>query len=350
MLKRYKDENGSVHTYSINMYLIAMLVCVCYWVFGQAGSVKAVQVYPLNAAQSFSAGAEMSSSSQRTSDGGNITTAYNMAVNNGKRDVYLYKTDANNKREWERSFGGSGDDEGRSVQQTDDGGYIITGYTCSYGAGRRDVYLIKTDDEGKLLWQTTYGRGEDDEGNYVQQTSDGGYIIVGYTKSIGSGGADVYIVKTDAFGKRTWEKNYGMYKDDVGRSLLELTDGYIFVGSTRSYGDGNLSIYLVKIYNDGRELWARALGGNGNYVGYFIQRMINTNYQVLAYVFSSTGQRNALILEVDDFGRVIRNTVMSEYNLFGDPLKPPRLGSNSTGGDAGQTSSTPVAPEAKEAR
>ena len=112
----------------------------------------------------------------------------------------LIVTSYSSASEWEKTYGGSTYDFGYSVQQTTDGGYILVGYTDSYGAGESDVYLIKTDSSGNELWSKTFGGISGDYGRSVQQTTDGGYIIAGHTGSFGAGGSDFYLIKTNADG------------------------------------------------------------------------------------------------------------------------------------------------------
>jgi hypothetical protein len=155
---------------------------------------------------------------------------------------------------WDKTFGGTSDDVGYSVQQTSDGGYIIAGWTNSSGAGGYDVYLIKTDSGGTKQWDKTFGSSSDDAGYSVQQTSDGGYIIVGWTNSCGACGYDAYLIKTDSGGTKQWDKTFGGSGNDVGESVQQTSDGgYIIVGWTNSYGAGGYDVWLIKTDSGGNK-------------------------------------------------------------------------------------------------
>jgi hypothetical protein len=147
--------------------------------------------------------------------------------------------------EWFKTFGGSGSDWGSSVQQTSDGGFIIVGRTWSFGAGLADVWLIKTDASGNREWDRTFGGGDRDVGLSVQQTSDGGFIIVGWTESFGAG--DVWLIKTDANGNKLWDRTFGGSGSDWGSSVQQTSDGgFIIVGYTESFGAGDYDVLLIK--------------------------------------------------------------------------------------------------------
>ena len=166
-------------------------------------------------------------------------------------------------QKWQRTFGGASDEWAESVQQTKDGGYILAGYTGSFGAGGYDAYLIKTDASGNLLWQRTFGGTGDDCAYSVQQTSDGGYILAGYTRSFGAGGYDAYLVKTDASGNLQWQKTYKGVDNTFAYSVQQTTDGgFILVGGYNVSSDVRTDIYLVKVDTFGNLQWQRTIEGD----------------------------------------------------------------------------------------
>ncbi len=191
---------------------------------------------------------ETAYSVEQASDDGFILVGYTMSFGEGNEDIYLVKTDALGNLEWSRTFGGTGSDVGRCVRQTSDGGYIITGYTSSFGAGGFDVYLVKTDALGETLWTRTFGGGSDDISYSVQITADEGYIISGKTASFGAGGYDTYLIETDATGEALWSRAYGGSGTDKGYFVQLTQDGdYLVTGETTSYGEGDYDILLMKI-------------------------------------------------------------------------------------------------------
>jgi len=147
-------------------------------------------------------GWEYASSVQQTSDGGYIAVGWTNSFGAGSADVFLLKTDASGNLQWFKTFGGSSNEYiySRSFQQTSDGGYIVAGYTLSFGAGGEDAFLLKTDASGNLQWAKTFGGSSLEWASSAQQTSDGGYIVAGRTSSFGAGSNDVFLLKTDANG------------------------------------------------------------------------------------------------------------------------------------------------------
>jgi hypothetical protein len=186
---------------------------------------------------------------QQTSDGGYIVagTTNSFYAGGHHYDVFLIKTDANGNVQWAKTYGGTDDEGARFVQQTSDGGYIVAGTTGSFGPGGYPLFLIKTDANGNVQWAKTYGGIHWDEARSVQQTSDGGYIVAGWVSSYGAGNRDFFLVKTDANGDIQWAKTYGGAGVDEVFSFQQTSDGgYIVVGYTTSFGAGRGDFFLIK--------------------------------------------------------------------------------------------------------
>jgi hypothetical protein len=231
------------------------------------------------------AGGDIAHAVQQTSDGGYVIVGFTDSWGEGSGDVYLIKTDAEGNELWYRTFGGDSTDWARSVRQTTDGGYIIAGATESFGAGNFDMYLIKTDANGNELWSATFGGSGMDDADAAFQTADGGYIIAGtiFLTSNSGSHTDIYLVMTDADGNELWSKTFGGQYRDYGGDMQPTADGgYIIAGTTgtTSKGDPGNDIYLIKTDNEGTELWSNTYGGSRREDGYSVWPTADGGYVV----------------------------------------------------------------------
>ena len=189
---------------------------------------------------------------QQTADGGYIVAGFQASdyqAGYQECDVWLIKTDSNGNEQWSKTFGKENYLEmALAVQQTVDGGYIIAGFQ------EDDVWLIKTDSNGNEQWNKTFGGSEEDVACSVQQTVDGGYIIAGSTRSFGIGRFDVWLVKTDSNGNEQWSKTFGGSEEDAAWSVQQTVDGgYIVAGYTHSFGVGHSDVWLIKLSMGGNQ-------------------------------------------------------------------------------------------------
>ena len=248
-----------------------------------------------------------------------IDTAYVIigateSFGNGNTDMYLFKIDSLGNLLWSKTFGGTNVDWGTDLKQTIDTGYIICGYSNSY-SWDYDIFLVKTDQNGDSIWTNTYG-GTDWEFAYsIATTADTGYIIAGETYSYGSGLSDGYAVKLDSMGDTLWTKTFGGIGKDVFNDVIETKSGdLLFVGSTTTV-DGDTDYWLVKTDNLGNEIWQYTAGDSLDEVVNSVVDLIDSNYYFIGTKESIVG--TALVM---DFQKINKNGFYSSGNYYDQPL------------------------------
>jgi len=199
---------------------------------------------------------------------------------------------------WDKTFGGSGIDKASYIQQTKDGGYIVAGNTFSKGAGKEDAWVLKLDSDGSLVWDKTFGGSADDNAYSIQQTKDGGYIVAGVTASKGAGHRDDWVLKLDSDGSLVWDKIFGGSGNDYAYSIQQTTDdGYIVAGFT---GILNWDAWVLKLDSDGSLVWDKTFGGSDrDQEAHSIQQTTDGGYIVAGYTKSKgAGSSDAWVLKL----------------------------------------------------
>ena len=258
-------------------------------------------------------GGESGQCVRQTSDDGYIVAG------SATGDLWLIKTDANGTKQWDRKLGGSSTERGYSVWQTTDGGYIATGETASYGAGQADVWLVKTDADGIIQWDQTFGGTGNDSGLSVKQTMDGGYVVAGNVNFdyLGYSG-DACLIRTDAGGNELWNRTFGdATTDEVAYDVQQTPDGgFIFTGYIRTYtGTTRGDIWLVKTDADGVIQWDRAFGDDRSEWGCELQQTSDGGYAIGGYRYSlDTSENDVWLVKTNSSG------VLQWDRTFGGPL------------------------------
>ncbi len=199
---------------------------------------------------------------ESTTDGGFVIAGVTTSYGAGLSDFWLIKINGFGAEQWSQTFGGEAYEICHAVRQVSGGGYALAGSTDGFGAGGQDVWLVRTNASGQILWNRTYGYATEDEAYDIIQTSDGGFALLGHTQNGLNGERDFYFIKTDANGNLEWQQAYGGWGDDYGRSVQQTSDGgYILAGKTLSFGSGSEDMWLVRLNSWGWVEWSRTFGG-----------------------------------------------------------------------------------------
>jgi hypothetical protein len=242
----------------------------------------------------------------QSSDGGYVVAGFTESFGAGGRDIYVVKLDSWGNVQWTKTIGGSSVDVALSIIQSSDGGYVVAGFTESFGAGGYDIYVLKLDSWGNVQWTKTIGGSDDDTAVSIIQSSDGGYAVAGWTYSFGAGGRDIYVVKLDSWGNVQWTKTIGGSDDDGAVSIIQSSDGgYAVAGRTYSFGAGDYDIYVVKLDSWGNVQWTKTIGGSDDDEAYSIIRSSDGGYAVAGWTSSfGAGWSDIYVVKLDSWGNV----------------------------------------------
>jgi hypothetical protein len=210
---------------------------------------------------------------------------------------------------WEKTFGGGGWDMAVSMEKTSDQCYILAGETRSYGS-EGDIYVLKIDEMGNLIWEKNFGGTDYDYAESIIETSDRGYAIVGMTNSFGAIEEDIYLLKLDVDGNLIWEKRFGGKGYDEAFSIKETSDGgYIICGGTNPSPEEDFDIYLLRLNRDGEMIWEKTIGGDDEEMGRVVLLTSDGGFLVLAYK-GSEEDRDIYLLKLNKDGNILWEKIL----------------------------------------
>ncbi len=232
-----------------------------------------------------------------TLDNGFVFAGYTYSSHAGQSDIRLIKIDSDGSMLWDRSYGGTADEEAYAIIQTTEGDFILTGFTNSYGIGKTDIWFVITDVNGNMKQYHTFGGFGYDEASDLIQTSDGGFVLAGSTTSYGEGGTDILLLKIDSNGVLEWNHTYGGPEYDGASALIQTLDGgFAFAGYTDSYGAGDSDMWIVKVDKEGQLEWYETFGGEKSEGASDLIQNANGDYLLVGYSSSYGAGGNDICL------------------------------------------------------
>jgi hypothetical protein len=199
-----------------------------------------------------------------TRDDGYLVVGYTFATGAPDADILVIKTDAMGDMIWSRRFGGAGTEYGNACMEIDDG-YLILGYTTSFGAGSKDLYLLKIDNEGNEVWSKTFGGQSWDVGTAICKAGDSDYFVCGFTHSLGYGEEDIYLLRIDAQGVAIWYRTFGGWRIDIPYSIHSTKDGGCVIAASSGSHSANTDFYLAKFDSVGEREWTQFFEATGEH-------------------------------------------------------------------------------------
>jgi hypothetical protein len=239
-----------------------------------------------------------------TNDNGYLMCGESKTPGTGIYSAYLIKTDSSGIMQWQKKYYGDYEANGRGVVQIDDSGYIFCGSTWAEPNGQSDVYLVKINLEGDTIWTKKFGGPEDDWPQTMVSTNDGGLAICGSTRNTQNGVENIYVIKTDAQGNLLWENNYGSPTYDLGKKIIETSDGGLVVcGQSTNSNAGYLDFIVLRINNDGDEIWQKYFGSDDAAWGMSIAETSDAGFVACGAIRKSGSENISVwLVKVDENG------------------------------------------------
>ena len=242
----------------------------------------------------------------KAADQGYILAGRVRSFGAGGMDAWVLKLDARLQPAWQEAIGGPEYDYAAAIAPLSQGGYLAVGASGSSGAGYADLWALKLDAGGKVIWQKTYGGDQWDYGASLAPTPEGGCIVVGGTQSFGAKLTDAWALRLDPDGQVLWQKLYGGDQEDRFYSIIETADhNYLIAGGTASFGAGQMDVWVLKLDPHGQVLWQKTYGGKGDDRAFSVQAVSDGGYLVLAHTQSfGAGLTDAWLLKLDAQGQL----------------------------------------------
>ncbi len=230
-------------------------------------------------------------------------------------NAYLTKINIDGDVIWSKEYGGGAYEAGASVKQCADGGYIMIGQTYSYGHGNSDAWIVKTNSTGDTLWTRAIGGVLYDEGIFTLENSDSSLMFCIRDSSSGAGDVDIKIVKTSNNGTIIWDKNYGGDKKDTGKMIQPTSDeGYIIAGHSRSFGWVNPDMWLIKINTSGDTLWTQHYGGADHEHCYTARQTSDGGFIAIGHTESFSSTDEIMMLKLNSIGTLSTTVAVDDYS------------------------------------
>lgn len=238
----------------------------------------------------------------QTSDGGFVLAGYGAALGAGGYDFWLLKVNDQGDSLWLRTYGERFDEYCTSMIETEDGGFVLAGYSNSFSNGDYDIWMVRTDDQGNILWSKTFGSDLEDYCYEIIQATDGGFTLAGSTLGLGAGGQDIWLIHTDQNGDSLWSRTYGGINDDICTSIVLTSDGgYALIGTTFSFGGGWGDYWFLRTNENGELLWAHPYGSRGYDWGQCILPTDNGEFVLVGHSESfGAGDYDIWLLRIKD--------------------------------------------------